>query len=288
MVHRFRAMGTTIEMQGPSHQRLETAFRIVVERFDEDERRFSRFRADSELSRVNGSSGRPTGISQTFAEVVRLALAGAASSDPWFDPTVHDALVAAGYDRDFDEVLSGARGRLHPAEPCGRWREIVLEGTTLRMPEGVHLDLGGFVKGWTADVAAEQAVAAGLPWILVNAGGDLRLAGDAPGLDVGVEDPRDPENRLLRLRLSHGALATSSTRTRAWGDGEHHVIDPRTGEPASTGVIQATVWAERCADAEVLATAALLEGRSAARLHPSVLVTDQDEVIASAPVLEAA
>jgi thiamine biosynthesis lipoprotein len=285
---RFRAMGTTIEVHGPPHPSLNDAFLLVAERFHEEERRFSRFRVDSELSAVNRSSGHPVEVSPTFAEVVRLALAGAASSDASFDPTVHDALVAAGYDRTFDEVLAGARGRLHPAVPCGRWREIELEGTRLSLPDGVHLDLGGFVKGWTADVATEQAVRAGLPWVLVNAGGDLRLGGDAPAIDVGVEDPRDPERGLLRLRLSHGALATSSTVARAWGAGEHHVIDPSTGEPARSGVIQATVWADRCADAEILSKRALLRGRSAANDHPSVLVTDDDEVIVSTPMWDAA
>jgi len=283
--HRFRAMGTSIEVQGPTGDpHLPRAFERIVARFEREEERFSRFRATSELSRVNASSGRPTRVTSAFAEVLGLALDGAALTGSRFDPTVHDALVAAGYDRTFDEVLAGARGRLHPAVPCGRWKEISIHDDVVEVPRGVHLDLGGIAKGWTADRAAEGGVEAGAAWILVNAGGDLRIGGDAPSIAVSVEDPEDPRRELISLELSHGALATSSVVKRSWGDGEHHVIDPRTGLPSQSEVLQATVWAETCAVAEVLATASILRGRSAADLHQCILVLRNDEAVISMPV----
>jgi thiamine biosynthesis lipoprotein len=175
---------------------------------------------------------------------------------------VLDAVIAAGYDRDFDELLAGARGALRPARPSGRAGDVEIDADCLRIPEGVGLDLGGIAKGWTVDVAAEAAVASGLPWALVNAGGDLRIAGWPPpeGIDVGLEDPEVADALAGRLLLDEGAIATSSVTRRAWGEGLHHLIDPLTALPVNGPVLQATVWAPTCAEAEVRAKEALLEG----------------------------
>ena len=134
---------------------------------------------------VNRAAGSPTSISSTVAEVIALALRAAATSGGRFDPTVLGALLAAGYDRDFDELVAGARDVLHPVRPAGRWRDVCVTRATLHMPADVGLDLGGIVKGWTCDRAAERALAVGLPWVLVDAGGDLRILGDAPRIAVG-------------------------------------------------------------------------------------------------------
>jgi thiamine biosynthesis lipoprotein len=227
-------------------------------------------------------------VSAPFAELLALALDAAVRTDGRFDPTVHDALVAAGYDRDFDELLAGARAALHPATPCGRWAEVEVDGRTLTLPAGVHLDLGGIAKGWTADRATEDAVATGLPWAAVNAGGDLRLAGEAPPLDIAIEDPEDPESELLRLRLSSGGIATSSVAKRTWAPGRHHIIDPATGLPAETELLQVTVWAETATEAEVRATDALLRGRKAAQELAAVMVTRGGDVVVSMSLEEAA
>jgi thiamine biosynthesis lipoprotein len=286
--YRFRAMGTEVAVLGPVGPHFSSATAAVRRRFATEERRFSRFRMDSELSRVNQASGTLVRVSGGFAEVTRLALVAARRTGGLFDPTVHDALVAAGYDRDFDEVLAGARGALHAAVPCGRWREVRLDGDALHLPPEVHLDFGGIAKGWTSDRAAEDALATGLPWVLVNAGGDLRLEGDAPAIDVSVEDPEARGTELLRLKLTGGALATSSVAKRSWAPGKHHVIDPRTGKPAGTDLLQATVWAPTCARAEVLATQALLLGRTSAPPCPAIIVSRDGEVAVSMPFLEAA
>jgi thiamine biosynthesis lipoprotein len=287
--HTFRAMGTAVTVLGPSgHPAFDRAIRRIAARFAREERRFSRFRADSELSRVNARAGASTSVSAPFAALVRNALEAAAATHGRFDPTVHDALVVAGYDRDFDELLAGARGALHPATPCGRWAEAEVDDRTLTLPAGIHLDLGGIAKGWTADRATTDALDEGLPWIVVNAGGDLRIAGVAPPLEVAVEDPEDPEAELLRLTISGGALATSSIAKRAWAPGRHHVIDPGTGRPADTEILQATVWAEDATSAEVGATDALLRGRAASAVYPSVLVARGGDVVVSMPLEVAA
>jgi thiamine biosynthesis lipoprotein len=259
----FRSMGTDVTVLGPGdEEEFAAAAAIVRALFDREDRRFSRFRADSELSRVNANAGRWTSITPEFADVVALAVAGWRDTAGRFDPTVLDAIIAAGYDRDFDELLAGARGSTRAPRPGGRAGEVRVEGTRLLLPEGVGLDLGGIAKGWTVDLAAGSALAGGLPWVLVNAGGDLRLAGMPPagGISVGVDDPEDPGGEAGRLMLGAGALATSSVTRRAWGEGRHHLIDPSTGLPAAGDVLQATVWASTCAEAEVLAKQALLEG----------------------------
>jgi thiamine biosynthesis lipoprotein len=284
--HAFRAMGTGVILLGPSGSAFpfHRAARIVQGVFAEEEQRFSRFRGTSELTRINRSAGSWIRVSERFGELVGLALAHAEGTDGLFDPTVLDAVIAAGYDRSFDEILAGARGALHPARPCGRWREVEWAEGAIRLPSDVGLDFGGIAKGFTADLAAAAAVAAGLPWALVSAGGDLRIDGAAPKIEVGIEDPADPTVSVARLTLTEGAIATSSVMSRAWGDGLHHVIDPRTGAPASIDAIQATVWAPTCVEAEVRATYALLRGPAAAEDAPCAIVTTDGDLLMSFPV----
>jgi FAD:protein FMN transferase len=284
--HPFRAMGTEIVLYGPDVDGFPID--VVEAVFTREELRFSRFRPESELTRVNAASGHWTKISAPFEELVRLSLRHAAATEGLFDPTVLDAMLAIGYDKTFDEVLAGARGALHPPKPCGRWKEVRCKPGSILLPEGVGLDFGGIAKGWTADEAAEAAVAAGLPWAIVSAGGDLRIAGDAPVLEIGVSDPEDFSSELTRLGLSEGGLATSSTLVRAWGDGLHHLIDPRTGIPATTDVVQATVWAPTAAEAEVRAKWALLTGTEVLKVSRCVLVTDKGDVMISFPIKGAA
>jgi FAD:protein FMN transferase len=275
----FRSMGTDVELVGPAHERFARAAAVVETTFRCEDERFSRFRAESELSHVNRHAGEPTEISLTFATVVRLALEAAERTHGTFDPTLLDAIVAAGYDRDFYDVLAGARVALRPGRPGGRWREVRLEGSAIRVPRDVGIDLGGIAKGWTSDLAAERAVEAGLPWALVNAGGDLRIAGEAPGLEIAIEDPEDPAASIGTLRISDGAVATSSVTKRAWGEGLHHVIDPLTGAPSTGEILQATVWAPTCAEAEVVATVAVLEGVHVLDDTPGLVVTGAGEIV---------
>ena len=279
--HGFRAMGTDVSVYGPqgAPEMFAHACSTVESCFRREEQRFSRFRGDSELSTVNAAAGRWVHVSPPFAALLRLALEQSERTDGLFDPCVLDAVIASGYDRDFDEILAGARGALHPPVPCGRWREVEVRSDAIRLPSGVGLDLGGIAKGWTVDLAAEAAVSAGLRWALISAGGDLRFAGDPPMIDVTIEDPAIPSDPAGSLRLASGALATSSTVRRAWGPDLHHVIDPLTGAPARTSIVQATVWAPTCAEAEVLAKWALLTGREALDTVPCTLITDEGDLL---------
>jgi FAD:protein FMN transferase len=287
----FWAMGTevTVISDKTSEPDVFAAAEATVRTvFARDESRFTRFRDDSELSRVNRSAGQRTEVSEPFAEVLREALAGAAATDGLFDPTVLGALEAAGYDRDFSKLEQLREPRSLTPVPCGRWCDVEIVGNRVHLPRGVGLDFGGFVKGWTADRAAEAAIAAGLRWGLVNAGGDLRIAGDAPQLEIGIEEPDHPDEIVSLVRMSEGALATSSVTQRRWGPELHHLIDPRTGLPARTPVVQATVWAETCAAAEVASKRALIGGLVTLGSVSGVLVLSSGEVVTNLLTEEAA
>jgi len=276
----FRAMGTEITVIADDAPRaFAAALGTIGSIFEREEQRFSRFRYDSELSRLNRSAGTWVRVSAPFSEVVRLALEGAEATDGLFDPTVLAALEVAGYDRDFRSIdRPDVPPPLEPV-PCGRWRDIEVADDRVRLPSGVGIDLGGLAKGWTADVAAEAAVAGGSPWVIVNAGGDLRVAGDAPPQGIGVEDPDDRRETICTVRIDDGALATTSVAQRRWGPGLHHLIDPRIGLPARTPVVQATVWAPTCAEAEIASKRAVLQGVDVLEELMGVLVLASGEIV---------
>jgi FAD:protein FMN transferase len=284
----FRSMGTTVTVIAPAPRSssqgiaIDRAARVAGRTFAREDQRFSRFRHETEISLVNARAGRWTNVSPQFLEVLLLSIEAAHLTGGLFDPTVLPALLAAGYDRDFDDVIAGARMVLNPPQPCGRWPEIEIRRRQVRLPPGTALDFGGIAKGWTVDLAA-RGIKGLLPWALVDAGGDLLVVGRPPGggVPIGVEDPDDPNEEILRLNMERGALATSSVLFRSWGPGLHHLIDPRTARPADTGIVQATVWAATCAAAEVGSKWALLAGERVLEMVAAVLVRHDGAVLSS-------
>lgn len=284
--HEFRSMSMRIALIAPEPRddRERWAFHeaaseveLVFRRADD---RFSRFSETSELSRVNRGAGRWQRVSPEFAELTRRSLHAARATDGLFDPTVLPELVAAGYDRDFDELRHAPPPAARALPRPVRFRDVELEGRLLLLPPGAALDFGGIAKGWAVDQASR--VVRGLPWAVVDAGGDLRLAGrPLHPVPIGVADPNDPAVEILQIGLEQGALATTSVVTRSWGPGLHHVIDPRTGRPAATGVLQASVWTETCTEAEVMSKWALLAGPRVLRELPAALVMEDGRVLVS-------
>lgn len=260
-------MGSLIEItaatDGPT-----AALAAVPAWFATWEHHLSRFEPLSDLSRLNASSGTPQPVSDTLFTVLRAALAAAEATAGLVTPTVHAALVAAGYDRSFETGLSGPR---RDADPSGSaavpdWRGIVLDPgpQTVTLPAGLTLDLGGTAKGWCADQTA-QALAAAAP-VLVNAGGDIAVSGPLPdgsAWRIAITDPRDPTTVCAELFVEHGGVATSGIDYRRWQQGDtlaHHLIDPRTGRPSDSDVLTATVVAPTAAAADVAAKMVLLLG----------------------------
>ena len=267
----FRCMTTDIELfvHAGDAQRASEALRSAERFFRDVEARFSRFRSDSELVQLNRAPGEAVRVSPDLAELIELALAAARASDGIFDPTVIDALEAAGYDRSIELVRKdGTHSSRQLAPQPDRWKQVVVDtqGSAVRLPAGVRLDLGGIAKGWAADRAATMVQSPGAG--MVNAGGDIRAWGDQPGAPSGqgwlvaLEHPQQPSRDLAWLRVRDGAVATSSITARRWAGG-HHLINPRTARPADTDLWSVTALAPTVVQAEVAAKVALILGREA-------------------------
>ena len=265
--HAFRAMGTEIELFVDADDAAGAVAAAEAE-FHRLEALLSRFRADSELSQLNRAGALDAG--PDLLRVTQLALRARTETGGRFDPTVHDAVVAAGYDRTFESLPPD--GPAGAPQACGG--DVRVERRRIELDDGVHLDLGGIGKGYAVDRAAEILATAGP--CLVNAGGDIAVRGGAWPIAVETSEGS------LTLELSSGALATSGRDRRRWRRGGrelHHLIDPGTGAPADGDLVRATVVAPDAVTAEVWAKALFLAGGEAgaveadARRLPSVLVS---------------
>lgn len=261
----FYAMGTTIVVIAPQLA-LPDALRLTRDLFDEWERTLSRFRAESELARLNAAAGFRVTVSPLLLTVTLKALDAARATRGVFDPTVLQRMIQIGYDRSFDALplrLPAAPYR-RPAR-LGAWREIAVDEARrlVRLPPGVGLDFGGIAKGLAVDAALDLLTEQGITPALVNAGGDLAVRGLPPA------QPHWPivapgKDECWVIGLERGALATSGLSHRHWMQGDvprHHLIDPRTGEPAASALWSVTAIAGACAQAEVAAKTALILGR---------------------------
>lgn len=233
----------------------------------------SRFREDSELSRLNASPDRDVTVSPLLARAVAAALRGAELSGGAVDPTVGWAIKLAGYDTDFARVPADG-DRLHlVAERIPGWRAVRLDqaSRTVRIPRGVELDLGATAKALTSDLAAAAAAKAiGGAGVLVSLGGDIAVAGEAPAQGWSIQTSDDSaapiEDTEESISITSGGVATSSTTVRRWTRGGvvlHHIIDPATGLPADTCWRTVSVVAATCVDANIASTAAIVMGRKA-------------------------
>ena len=274
---RFRAMGTDVEVLavGADATAMATLGELASDALEAREARWSRFRPTSELCRLNDAGGAPVVVSAGTFSLIARAVDAWRDTGGRYDPTVLAALEAAGYDRDFDAVARTGAGRDFDAVSaavaatpgCG---DVELDDVVraVRLPRNVTLDLGGIGKGAAADEVSAELLGAGVPGVtgvLVNLGGDLRARGEAPaphGWVVEVDDPL-ATGRTGLLAFVEGAIATSTKLRRNWTRGDHtlhHLIDPRTGVPAESGLASVTVVAGEAWRAEVLAKAAFVAG----------------------------
>jgi thiamine biosynthesis lipoprotein len=287
-----RALGTTCVLAARDERALAQARGSFLRGLRAFDLACSRFRSDSELASVNRAGGRPVDVGPILRDALRVAIRAAAQTDGLVDPTVGRALRLAGYDAPFVRVR--LRTTFAPQhEPAGRWREVELddEHGTVRVPDGVELDLGATAKALAADVIAAEAAAVTGTGIIVALGGDIAVAG-APlggGWPIRIADdhaaPLDAPGDVVAV--TSGGLATSGTSVRRWttAAGElHHLIHPRTGRPAVTPWRTATVAAASCVDANTASTAAILLAEAApwwleARRLPARLVRENGGVV---------
>jgi thiamine biosynthesis lipoprotein len=272
----FAAMGTEVELLLEAD---DVCLLMDVEaEFQRLETVLSRFSSDSELSRLNEAGEGHVG--PELLEVIELAMEARAASGGRFDPTVHDAVVAAGYNRSF-ELLDESPGT--PTTPARVGGAVAIDRNAghVALEPGYRLDLGGIAKGWAADRAL--AVLTGAGPALVNAGGDVAAGGRLWPIAV------EAEGAEITLGLEDGGVATSGRNRRTWvceGEARHHLIDPVTGLPAVGDVLTVTVAAGSACEAELLAKTLFLAGDSRRAFDeaeqagiPTVLVTSAGKVL---------
>ena len=245
--------------------------------FEDWEQVLSRFRFDSELSRLNASAGSPFALSATLWDVLMAAMDAYALTEGLVTPVILEDMLRAGYDRSYSELaqawpVAAGHRRMHPVEaldePLARpaIQDLVIDAPRRRicLPQRTGLDFGGIAKGWAATEAIRRLDAAAPT--LVSAGGDIAVSGpraDGAPWPIAVEDPFHPGGFLETIYIDSGGVATSGRDRRRWtlaGATMHHVMDPRTGWPAATDIITATVVAATALQAEALAKAVLILG----------------------------
>jgi thiamine biosynthesis lipoprotein len=270
----FPAIGTTVVVAVADRDQLDRARATVEETIAAFDQTCSRFRDDSELCSLNAAAGQRVKVSPLLFEALGAALRAAQLTDGDVDPTVGQALIALGYDRDFDDVVARpGTGRVRFA-PVPGWRTMELDevASTVRVPTGVTLDLGATAKALAADHAAAAAHSACECGVLVSLGGDIAFAGPAPadeGWRIRVTDDHrsDVTAPGQWITLGGGGLATSSVTTRSWradgGSTVHHLIDPATGRSVASTWRTASVAASSCLDANIASTAAIVRGEAA-------------------------
>jgi len=266
----FRAMNSDVVLAASSNDQtqIKRGFYLTREYIRQAEQRFTRFTDTSELASLNRSAGDWFSVSPEMFQVLQAALSLADKTGGLFNPAVLPALKQAGYDRSIEEIKNTpVRGRAVQVLEMQDFRtiEFDLSARSVRLPEGMQVDLGGIAKGWIAEQAARQ-LANYSQACAVSAGGDIFLVNlpmDEPDWVIGLEDPLQPDHDLAILHVAPGAVATSTITKRKWqynGRSQHHLIDPRTGQPAITEWLSVTVWASQAVEAEVYAKAVLIGG----------------------------
>ena len=286
----WRQLGTYVQLR-TTPDLVEAAAARARDILDEVDRAASRFRDDSDLARVNTHPGVDVEVSPVLVAAVTIALDAARESDGLVDPTLGPSLRAAGYDRTFALVPAHDPSPAALPRPRPRWSEVVVGERTVRVPEAGLLDLGATGKAFAADlVATDLDEQLGAP-LVISVGGDVRVVGcdpaTIPAFPVALGHTlAEVEARLqptvgARLRssvdastsragadllLHDGGVATSSRRARAWRRADqllHHVIDPRTGRPATGPWESVTAVGRTATAANTATTAALVLGHAA-------------------------
>ena len=289
-LQQFRAMGCDISvvLSMPSGAQAQALLAQVPAWFTHWERIFSRFRADSELSRVNAQAGQPVAVSAELLTVVQKAMNVAEQTQGLLTPLIGQAVLAIGYDRDFAQLHSCERTPLvtsetthqttnqaTPAHAVADFRQIQCDHERLQLciPAGSRLDLGGFVKGWCADETVRRL--GRFAPALMDAGGDIAVSAAMSGAlnhaqawPIAIARPWPETEDLALIGVMRGGVATSGREYRRGvrdGQVQHHIIDPRRAQAAQTDIVSVSVSAASAFEAEVAAKHLLILGSESAQ-----------------------
>ena len=262
----FRAFGSDCRVvsdlpAGRLHQ--------LVERADDLERRWSRFRPESEVSRCNAARGRAVPVSSATVDLFERANAAAVRTGGRFNPLLLGDLVALGYDRDHRDLTPAAAPPVlgsGPAVVDRRIETVEIGAEGARIPAHAAFDPGGLGKGLAADILLADLLEDGAQWAYVSLGGDMRFGGDAlaaQGTPVAIENPWSPGDAVGDVTVFGGAVASSSLLRRTWqaadGTVHHHLLDPTTRRPVRGTRVAATVHARDAWWADVVAKCCLID-----------------------------
>jgi thiamine biosynthesis lipoprotein len=265
----FKIWGLTGSLNTEREDQLAFAEERLWHWIDAVDAACNRFRLDSEITRLNSLHDEPVAVSDTFALALDAALRASAATGGLCDPTVLDSLLALGYDRDYDELVTQVNPAPLATRPSPGPRAITFDRVeqTVALAPGCRLDLGASAKALVADLVAADTAAFG--GVVVELGGDVAVRGRGPTGPwvIGVSDSLTITGDEPRVSFTNGGIATSSCVTRSWNAGGttvNHIIDPRTGSFAKGTYATATVSASSCVVANAFATAALLWDEEAA------------------------
>ncbi len=272
-VRSMRAVGTSATVVVADADLADDALALLAADLVELDEACSRFRSDSELRRLERSGrGRPTQVSSLLFDALEVACTVAARTAGIVDPTIGSALVELGYDRDIGALVPRRELPTFVPRPAPGWWRLELDPDlrTVVVPDGVHVDLGSTGKAFAADRSSVRIARTLGCGVLVNLGGDVAVAGPSPveGWGVGIASscttaPADSDEVVV---IRAGGLATSGTTARTWmrnGRRVHHIVDPWTGEEASSTWALVSVLADSCLEANGWSTAAVVWGEDA-------------------------
>ena len=268
MLHRlnFHAMGSDM-LAAVECETEPEILSHVPEWFEEWEQSLSRFRYDSELTRLNQIHEQPVRVSKTLWDVFQTARKAEQLTDGLVTPTLLDAITEAGYDRPFDMLPHLATPTVDSVLTISQPLTAIAFDTStqsITLPEGMGLDFGGAAKGWAAHQAMKRLQAKGPA--LIDAGGDIAISGpraDGGPWKIGIADPFNKDEEVEILHLNACGVATSGKDRRRWtrnGIFQHHIIDPLTNQPAETDLLTVTVIAPNVMEAEAAAKAVFILG----------------------------
>jgi thiamine biosynthesis lipoprotein len=266
----FPALGTTCEVQyaAPQGDAQAAAFeRAAVVWVQAFEAKYSRFRPDSLMSRINRAAGRAwVEVDEDMERLLGLCDTLYAMTNGVLDPTALPLIQLWNWKAEHPVIPSA--DQIAATRGLVGWKKVQRKPGGIFLPElGMALDFGGFGKEYAVDIVAQIALDHRIPDVLVDFGHDLRALGAPPGRPawhIGLEDPQHPGTPWASVALSGSrGIASSGDYVRCFTiDGRRygHIIDPRTGWPVANGCTQATVIANTCLQAGVLSTTAFVLG----------------------------
>lgn len=253
--HHFSAplMGTQLEVVLIHDQPCDQVFARLLKFGQQLEQQFSRFLPDSELSQLNAHG--ELEASDQMLELFELAQALNKQTEGVFNPLLSP--VHLGYTQDFNTY--GTEFLAQSDDFNDDLDSIVIDQKTIRLSPNQTLDFGGFLKGWT--VQAMSALTLGLQGSIINLGGDIYVAGrdlNSDAFELEIDNPVAPSEPTI-VSLKNEALATSGSYKRQW-QGKHHIVDGARHDSSQSDLVSASVMGPDGAQADALATAAIVLG----------------------------